>query len=63
MKDYFKGSLTIPNLLTVIRILLIPVFAWLFYDGKYIWALVVLLLSGLSDTLDGFQLGFSLLFA
>ncbi|HOU11183.1 MAG TPA: CDP-alcohol phosphatidyltransferase family protein [Clostridiales bacterium] len=53
MKDYFKGSLTIPNLLTVIRILLIPVFAWLFYDGKYIWALVVLLLSGLSDTLDG----------
>jgi len=53
MKGYFKGALTVPNLLTVIRILLIPVFAWLFNDGKYIWALVVLLLSGLSDTLDG----------
>lgn len=53
MKGYFKGALTVPNLLTVIRILLIPVFAWLFYSEKYIWAVVVLLLSGLSDTLDG----------
>ena len=30
MKDLFKGCFTIPNLLSVIRILLIPVFAVLF---------------------------------
>ena len=53
MKGLFKGSLTIPNLLTLIRILLIPVFAVLFYRGYLIWAVVVLILSGLSDTLDG----------
>ncbi len=53
MKDLFKGSLTIPNLLTVLRIFLIPVFAILFYNEKYIWAVFALFLSGLSDFLDG----------
>lgn len=53
MKDLFKGCWTIPNLLSVIRILLIPVFAYLFYNDQKIMAVVVLALSGLSDTLDG----------
>lgn len=53
MKDLFKGSLTIPNLLSTIRIALIPVFAVLFYNGEYLWAVFILFLSGLSDTLDG----------
>ena len=53
MKDLFKGCWTIPNLLSVIRILLIPVFAYLFYNDEKIWAVVVLALSGLSDTFDG----------
>lgn len=53
MKDLFKGSLTVPNLLSVIRIALIPVFGVLFYNGEYMWAVFVLFLSGLSDTLDG----------
>jgi cardiolipin synthase len=53
MKELFKGSLTVPNLLTVIRIILIPVFAVLFYNGYFIWAVFVLFLSGLSDFLDG----------
>ncbi len=53
MKDLFKGCWTIPNLLSVIRILLIPVFAYLFYNDQKIAAVVVLALSGLSDTLDG----------
>ena len=53
MKGLFKGCLTIPNLLSVIRILLIPVFAYLFYNDEKIWAVVILALSGLSDTFDG----------
>ena len=53
MKDLFKGCWTIPNLLSVIRILLIPVFAYLFYNDEKIWAVIVLAISGLSDTFDG----------
>ncbi|MBQ7296085.1 MAG: CDP-alcohol phosphatidyltransferase family protein [Clostridia bacterium] len=53
MKDLFKGCWTIPNLLSLIRILLIPVFAVLFYNDEKIWAVFVLALSGLSDTFDG----------
>lgn len=53
MKNLFKGSLTVPNLISVIRILLIPVFAYLFYKGEYTWAVLVLALSGISDFLDG----------
>ncbi len=53
MKDLFKGCWTIPNLLSVIRILLIPVFAVLFYNGDKVAAVIVLAVSGLTDTLDG----------
>ena len=53
MKDLFKGCLTIPNLLSVIRIALIPVFAVLFLGDKQIAALIVLAVSGLTDLFDG----------
>ncbi len=53
MKDLFKGCWTIPNLLSFIRILLIPVFAYLFYNDQKIAAVAVLAVSGLSDTFDG----------
>ena len=53
MKDLFKGCWTIPNLLSFIRILLIPVFAVLFYRQEYGWAILTLVLSGLSDFFDG----------
>ena len=53
MKYLFKGCWTIPNLLSVIRILLIPVFAVLFYKQEYGWAILTLVLSGLSDFFDG----------
>ncbi|NLA76607.1 MAG: CDP-alcohol phosphatidyltransferase family protein [Clostridiales bacterium] len=53
MKELFKGCWTVPNLLSVIRIILIPVFAVLFYNDNYIWAVVVLFISGLSDFFDG----------
>ena len=53
IKELFTGCLTIPNLLSVIRIALIPVFGVLYYDGKIGWAVFVLFLSGLSDFFDG----------
>ena len=49
----FENWKTIPNLLSFIRILLIPVFAVLFYNGHVIASVVVLALSGLSDMFDG----------
>ncbi len=53
MKGLFEGCLTIPNLLSVLRILVIPVFAYFFMTGEPVWAIVMLALSGISDFLDG----------
>ncbi len=49
----FENVWTIPNLLSFIRILLIPVFAVLFYRGELVGAVICLLISGVSDFLDG----------
>lgn len=53
IKYYLKDWNTIPNIISIIRILLIPVFAYLFYNGDTIAAACVLALSGLSDLIDG----------
>lgn len=53
MKGLFKNCWTIPNFLTVMRVFLVPVFAYLFLKEQYIWAVTVLFFSGLSDFLDG----------
>ncbi|MGN1419684.1 MAG: CDP-alcohol phosphatidyltransferase family protein [Acutalibacteraceae bacterium] len=53
IKKLFTGCLTIPNLLSVIRIVLVPVFAYLFLNGHQIAALIVLAVSGLTDLFDG----------
>ena len=50
---YFENWKTIPNLISFIRILLIPVFAVLFYKGETVAAVIILALSGLSDMVDG----------
>jgi cardiolipin synthase len=53
MKELFKGCWTIPNLISFIRILLVPLFAYLFMQGDFVPAVIVLALSGLSDCVDG----------
>ncbi|MBO5860019.1 MAG: CDP-alcohol phosphatidyltransferase family protein [Clostridia bacterium] len=53
IKELFAGCLTIPNLLSVIRIALIPVFGVLYYQGNILWAVIVLFISGLTDFFDG----------
>jgi cardiolipin synthase len=52
-KDIFDGCLTIPNLISVIRICLIPVIAVLYYKGYIWWTVFVIFISGLSDAVDG----------
>ena len=46
--------LTVPNALSVLRLLLVPVFAWLIVAEHDGWALAVLLAASLSDYLDGY---------
>jgi cardiolipin synthase len=48
-----RASLTIPNLITLARILLTPLFIILLIQGRYHKALIVFLLAGLSDLADG----------
>ncbi|MFP5220810.1 MAG: CDP-diacylglycerol--glycerol-3-phosphate 3-phosphatidyltransferase [Acidobacteriota bacterium] len=45
---------TIPNALTVARILFTPLFVVFFLDGEHLAALSLFFLAGLTDALDGF---------
>ncbi|MFC8921936.1 CDP-alcohol phosphatidyltransferase family protein [Cellulosimicrobium sp. NPDC057127] len=45
--------LTVPNVISLARLLLVPVFAVLIVRGEDVWALVVLAVSGASDWVDG----------
>jgi cardiolipin synthase len=45
--------MTIPNALTLFRILLTPVLIWLLLDGRLVPALIVFFIAGMTDGLDG----------
>ena len=56
MHRIFKKQqiLTIPNLLSLVRLALIPVIVWLYsYQKNYYAAIGVILLSGATDIIDG----------
>ena len=44
---------TLPNLLTVVRMLLIPLFVICLYYQRFGWALALFVVAGLTDGLDG----------
>ncbi len=44
----------VPNLITLARIALVPVFALMFFQKRAFGALLIIFLAGLSDVLDGF---------
>lgn len=52
-KRLTDGALTVPNALSVLRIVLVPVFLVLFLHKQYLAAIIVVAVSGLTDFLDG----------
>jgi len=46
--------MNLPNILTVFRLLLVPVFSYLYTIEVYGWALIVFLAAALTDLLDGY---------
>lgn len=53
--DRKKKIWTIPNILSMVRLALIPVIVWLYVSKEnYVWAGSLLLLSGATDVVDGF---------
>ena len=54
--ERIKFEWNIPNALSLLRLALIPVFAWLYLgdEGNLYGAVFVLLFSGLTDVVDGF---------
>lgn len=44
---------TVPNLLSIVRLLLIPVFLWLLVERELAWAGLLLIVSGITDYADG----------
>ena len=57
IRNWKKEILTIPNLLSVFRIALIPVYLNIYLDGAYGRAAAVLAVSCLTDLVDG-KIGF-----
>jgi cardiolipin synthase len=51
MKEQF---MTVPNMLSMLRLALVPVFLYLLLNEKYLSAIVVLAISSLTDYLDGY---------
>lgn len=51
---YKNKILTVPNVLSFFRLCFIPIIVWLYISKEdYFWTLMVLLLSGLTDVVDG----------
>ncbi|MBQ6840039.1 MAG: CDP-alcohol phosphatidyltransferase family protein [Oscillospiraceae bacterium] len=53
IKDWKKEILTIPNLLSLFRLVLIPVYITIYLKDKYFLAATILAVSCLTDLIDG----------
>lgn len=53
LKDLFSNWKTIPNLLSFIRIILIPIFGYCLVKDQFLVAAVIIAISGLTDLFDG----------
>ena len=52
---YYNKIFTIPNVLSMVRLLMIPVIIWLYIaKGEYILTAALIVLSGATDVIDGF---------
>jgi len=44
----------LPNIITILRIVLVAPIVWLLIEQHYTWALILFAVAGVSDALDGF---------
>jgi cardiolipin synthase len=49
-----RRALNLPNLITIGRILLVPVIVWAITSGQMLFAFLLFLAAGVSDAVDGF---------
>jgi cardiolipin synthase (CMP-forming) len=49
----FSQILTAPNQLTLLRMIFVPFIVIHLVEGRYLWALIVFVIAGFSDGLDG----------
>lgn len=54
MSEVSSRVLTVPNLLSFLRLAMVPVFLWLIIEGMDGLALLVLVISSITDFLDGY---------
>ena len=54
MNKYFVDIWNVPNVLTMLRLALIPVFVVLFCTGYDKWALITFIVASVTDFLDGY---------
>ncbi len=47
-------GLSLPNLITIFRIFMVPLIVWLIISGQYLVAFMAFVLAGMSDGVDGF---------
>lgn len=54
-QDNNKNILTVPNILSILRLCMIPFLVWLYcFEKNYMLTLFVLILSGVTDVADGY---------
>ena len=49
---------TAPNLISFLRIVSIPVIAWLIGSNHLVWSLIIMAISGMSDGIDGYVVSY-----
>ena len=53
-----KNIFTIPNLISLFRLMLIPLFVVTYFNESennyYLWSIIIVVVSGISDVVDGF---------
>ena len=54
VSEYVKKNLNVPNVLTLLRLLLVPVYVVLFAKGRKYYALLTFLVASFTDLLDGY---------
>lgn len=53
MKDYSNKVFTIPNIITILRLIMIAPMCITFFTGHYLATLIIIVVSGVSDVIDG----------